>query len=116
MFAYDVSIFLTSTAFVSTNAKYGISLAKYTVFLQNCPLARLAKRFPFETASCCFDGMFISFLKEWALLKYLCDANGIHRSRRSLWLSKPQVLATRGVRPRRARRQSSCVGKYMPLQ
>ena len=33
-----LSIFLTSTAFVSTNAKYGIPLSRYTVFLQNCPL------------------------------------------------------------------------------
>ena len=38
MFTYDVSIFLTSTAFVDTKAKYGISLSRYTVFLQNCPL------------------------------------------------------------------------------
>ena len=27
-----VSIFLTSTAFVDTNAKYGIPLSRYTVF------------------------------------------------------------------------------------
>ena len=38
MFIYVLSIFLTSTAFVSTNAKYGIPLSRYTVFLQNCPL------------------------------------------------------------------------------
>ena len=38
MFIYDLSIFLTNTAFVSTNAKYGIPLSRYTVFLQNCPL------------------------------------------------------------------------------
>ena len=38
MFIYALSIFLTSTAFVSTNAKYGIPLSRYTVFLQNCPL------------------------------------------------------------------------------
>ena len=38
MFTYNLSIFLTSTAFVSTNAKYGIPLSRYTVFLQNCPL------------------------------------------------------------------------------
>ena len=38
MFIYGLSIFLTSTAFVSTNAKYGIPLWRYTVFLQNCPL------------------------------------------------------------------------------
>ncbi len=38
MFIYDLSIFLTSTAFVATNTKYGIPLSRYTVFLQNCPL------------------------------------------------------------------------------
>ena len=31
-------IFLTSTAFVDTKAKYGISLSRYTAFLYNCPL------------------------------------------------------------------------------
>ena len=34
MFIYDLTIFLTSTAFVSTNAKYGIPLSRYTVFLK----------------------------------------------------------------------------------
>ena len=34
MFIYDLSIFLTSTAFVTTNAKYGIPLSRYTVFLK----------------------------------------------------------------------------------
>ena len=38
LFTYALSILLTSTAFVSTNAKYGIPLSRYTVFLQNCPL------------------------------------------------------------------------------
>ena len=38
MFIYDLSIFLASTAFVGTNAKYGIPLSRYTVFMQNCPL------------------------------------------------------------------------------
>ena len=38
MFIYSLSIFLTSTAFVATNAKYGIPLSRYTVLLQNCPL------------------------------------------------------------------------------
>jgi len=38
LFIYDLSIFLTSTAFVDTKAKYGIPLSKYTVFLQNGPL------------------------------------------------------------------------------
>ena len=38
MFIYTLSFFLTSTAFVDTKAKYGISLSRYTVFLQNCPL------------------------------------------------------------------------------
>ncbi len=38
MFIYDLSIFLTSTAFVDTNAKYGIPLPRYAVFLKNCPL------------------------------------------------------------------------------
>ena len=32
MFAYNLSIFLTSTAFVDTKAKYGIPLSRYTVF------------------------------------------------------------------------------------
>ena len=31
-FTYSLSIFLTSTAFVSTNAKYGIPLSRYAVF------------------------------------------------------------------------------------
>ena len=39
MFIYDLAIFLTSTAFVDTKAKHGIPLSRYTVFLQNCPLA-----------------------------------------------------------------------------
>jgi|GEM_PF-3043627 len=43
MFIYDLSIFLTSTAFVPTNAKYGIPLSRYTVFLQNCPLGYAPK-------------------------------------------------------------------------
>ena len=34
MFTYTMSIFLASTAFVSTNAKYGIPLSRYTVFLK----------------------------------------------------------------------------------
>ncbi len=34
MFIYDLSFFLTSTAFVDTNAKYGIPLLRYTVFLK----------------------------------------------------------------------------------
>ena len=38
MFIYDLAIFLTSTAFVDTKAKYGIPLSKYTVFLKTCPL------------------------------------------------------------------------------
>ena len=33
-----MSIFLTSTTFVSTNAKYGTPLSRYTVFLQKCTL------------------------------------------------------------------------------
>ena len=32
MFTYNLSIVLTSTAFVATNAKYGIPLSRYTVF------------------------------------------------------------------------------------
>ena len=43
MFIYNLSTFLTSTAFVSTNAKYGIPLSRYTVFLQNCPLEYSSK-------------------------------------------------------------------------
>ena len=38
MFIYDLSFFLTSTAFVPTNAKYDIPLSRYTVFFENCPL------------------------------------------------------------------------------
>ena len=34
MFTYTMSIFLTSAAFVSKNAKYGIPLSRYTVFLK----------------------------------------------------------------------------------
>ena len=33
-FIYALSIFLTSTAFVSTNAKYDIPLSRYAVFLK----------------------------------------------------------------------------------
>ena len=42
MFIYDLSIFLTSTAFVDTNAKYGIPLLRYTVFFENYPLGHYA--------------------------------------------------------------------------
>jgi len=38
MFIYDLSFFLTSTAFVPTNAKYGIPISRYSVFFENCPL------------------------------------------------------------------------------
>lgn len=38
MFIYNLSIFLTSTAFVDTNAKCGISLSRYAVFWKTCPL------------------------------------------------------------------------------
>ena len=34
MFIYSLSIFLTSTAFMYTNAKYGIPLSRYAVFLK----------------------------------------------------------------------------------
>ena len=34
MLTYALSIFLASTAFVDTNAKYGIPLSRYTVFLK----------------------------------------------------------------------------------
>ena len=34
MFTYTMSIFLTSTAFVSTKAKCGIPLSRYTVFFR----------------------------------------------------------------------------------
>ena len=34
MFIYDLSIFLTSTAFVDTKAKYGIPILRYAVFLK----------------------------------------------------------------------------------
>ena len=34
MFTYTMSIFLTGTAFVSTKAKYGIPLSRYTVFFR----------------------------------------------------------------------------------
>jgi len=33
LFIYDLSILLTSTAFVDTKAKYGIPLSRYAVFL-----------------------------------------------------------------------------------
>ena len=45
MFIYSLSFFLTSTAFVSTNAKHGIPLLRYTVFLKNCPLAPVANAY-----------------------------------------------------------------------
>jgi len=34
MFTYDLSILLTSTAFVDTKAKYGMPLSSYAVFLK----------------------------------------------------------------------------------
>ena len=43
MYIYALSIFLTSTAFVSTNTKYGIPLLRYTIFLKNCPLGYAPK-------------------------------------------------------------------------
>ena len=54
MFIYDLAIFLTSTAFVDTKAKYGIPLSRYTVFLQNCPLgyAPFGLLLSFATRSC----------------------------------------------------------------
>jgi len=33
MFVYALSFFLTSTAFVNTNVKYGIPLSRYAVFI-----------------------------------------------------------------------------------
>ena len=39
--------FLTSTAFVDTNAEYGIPISRYTVFLQNCPLEHCSKDLDF---------------------------------------------------------------------
>jgi hypothetical protein len=42
-FIRNLSIFLTSTAFVDTNAKYGTPLSRYTVFLQNRPLGYAPK-------------------------------------------------------------------------
>ena len=39
--------FLTSTALVSTSAKYGIPLSRYAVFLQNAPLGSPLKLRPF---------------------------------------------------------------------
>ena len=47
MFTYELSIFLTITAFVDTKAKYGIPLSRYTVFLQNCPLGYDPNESPF---------------------------------------------------------------------
>ena len=38
MFICDLSIFPARIAFVPTNAKYGIPLSRYTVFVQNGPL------------------------------------------------------------------------------
>ena len=46
-FIYAVSIFLTSTAIVDTNAKYGIPLSRYTAFLYNCPLGYDPKSWSF---------------------------------------------------------------------
>ena len=37
MFIYGLSIFLTSTAFVDTNAKYGTPQERYAVFLKTVP-------------------------------------------------------------------------------
>ena len=47
MFIYDLSILLTSTAFVDTKAKYGIPLSRYTVFFENCPLEYNSKDMTF---------------------------------------------------------------------
>ena len=47
LFTYDLSISLTSTAYVATNAKYGILLSRYTIFLKNCPLEYDSKAISF---------------------------------------------------------------------
>ena len=47
MFTYGLSIFLTSTAFVDTNAKYGIPLLRYAVFLKTVLWSTALIRSPF---------------------------------------------------------------------
>ena len=49
MFIYASSIFLTSTAFVDTKAKYGIPLSRYTVFLKTV----------LKSIALCFQDFFI---------------------------------------------------------
>ena len=59
MFIYALSIFLTSTAVVSTNKEYGIPLSRYAVFFKNCPLGYNPIRhlflFKFEFLSKLYD-------------------------------------------------------------
>ena len=47
MFTYNLLILLTSTAFVDTNAKYGIPLSRYTVFLKTVLLSDALKKTDF---------------------------------------------------------------------
>ena len=61
--------FLTSTAFVSTNAKYGIPHSRYTVFLQNCPLEHCS-----NTTSDFLIKTFISTVSLVIKQELLCNA------------------------------------------
>ena len=47
MFIYALSIFLASTAFASTNAKYGVPLPRYAVFLKTVLKSNALRRWIF---------------------------------------------------------------------
>ena len=75
----SVYFFLTSTAFVDTNAKYGIPLSRYAVFLKNCPLEGNPKSISLFHSS---------FPQAW-LQDYLQKKRLKHEKRRKRWAFPP---------------------------
>ena len=56
---------------MSTNAKYGITLSRYTVFLQNCPLGYDPNRKPlFFVLNSKFMTAFFGIQRQWYALFY----------------------------------------------
>ena len=88
MFIYDLSIFLTSTAFVDTNAKYGIPLLRYTVFFENYP-------FGYDPNSAvCFFVYFFSFL---CTLEASCAGTSSYLTKWKVKSPLPCVIARRAI-------------------
>ena len=76
MFIYDLSIFLTSTAFVDTNAKYGIHILRYTVFFENYPFGydpNIGAAFVFKAEIIGFLQIKICSFAAFVLLKSLWE-------------------------------------------